>query len=313
MSRTTLLLALLLAACSEPKPAALQGYIEGEYVRVAAPFAGTLVRLDAQRGQQVVAGAPLFALEAENESAARREAEERLRRAEAQVEDLRKGRRATEIEAVRQQLAQGEAASSYSQKELARVDDLVNKGFVSRQKLDEARAARDRDRGRVAELQAELATARSGARPDELRAAQAEAQAARAALAQADWRFRQKSVASTVSGAVTDTLFAQGEWVPAGSPVVAILPPANVKARFYVPEGRLAAVSVGQKVSLGCDACAAPIEATITFIAPQAEFTPPVIYSKESRAKLVFLVEAKPAPQDGAKLHPGQPIDVKLP
>lgn len=311
--QSCLLVALALAAgCAEKPPAALQGYVEGEYVRIAAPFAGTLVKLEVQRGQPVSSGAPLFSLEAESEQAGRREAEERALRAQAQVEDLRKGLRPTEIEAVRQQLAQAEAASSLSQKELARQEDLVQKGFVSRQRLDEARAARDRDRHRAAELQAALATARSGSRPDEIRAAQAEAQAAKAALAQADWRLRQKSVAASLSGVVTDTLFTQGEWVPSGSPVVVMLPPGNVKVRFFIPETRLGSVRIGQSVELACDGCPSPIAAKVTFVAPQAEFTPPVIYSKENRAKLVFLVEAKPESADAGRLHPGQPVDVTL-
>ena len=228
-------LALLAGACG-PKPnPPLQGYVEGEYVRVAAPFAGTLVTLDVRRGQQVASGAALFALEAENEDAARREAEERARRAEALVEDLRKGRRASEIESVHAQLAQ------------------------------------------------------------------------------ADWRLRQRTVASTVSGTVIDTLFVQGEWVPAGNAVVSLLPPTNVKVRFFVPQPQLGAVKLGQKVEVACDACGAPIAAQVSFIAPQAEYTPPVIYSQENRAKLVFLVEARPAEADAAKLHPGQPVDVRLP
>lgn len=309
----TLLAVMLVAVGCAKKPAsALQGYVEGEFARVAAPFAGVLVSLAAQRGQVVAPGAALFALEAENENAARREAEERMRRAQAQVEDLRKGRRASEIDAARAQLAQAEAASLLSQKELARQEDLVAKGFVSRQRLDEARAARDRDRSRVAELQADLATARSGARPDELRAAEAEAQAAKAALEQADWRLRQKTVVASVGGAVVDTLFVRGEWVPAGAPVVTLLSPENVKVRFFVPETQLGSVRVGQAVQVACDGCAAPIDAAITFVAPQAEFTPPVIYSKENRTKLVFLVEARPAAADAARLHPGQPVDVTL-
>ena len=303
---------LLAAACGNSEPPALQGYIEGEYVRVAAPFAGTLVKLDAQRGQSVGAEAPLFALEAESEAAGRREAEERLKRSLAQVDDLRRGLRDTEIEAVRAQLAQAEVAAELSTKEHVRQLDLVSKGFVSQQRADEAKAARDRDRGKVAELRAQLATARSGSRPDEIRAAEAESRAAREALAQADWRLRQKTVAATVAGTVTDTLFTRGEYVPAGAPVVTLLPPGNVKLRFYVPESRLGAVQVGQKVGFSCSGCASGLAATVAFVAPQAEFTPPVIYSKDSRAKLVFLVEAKPEPAQAAKLHPGQPVDVRL-
>jgi HlyD family secretion protein len=305
-------LALFLASCGEPASTSLQGYVEGEYVRIAAPFAGTLVRLDTARGASVATGAPLFALEAESEDAARREAEERVKRADAQVDDLRKARRPTEIEAVRAQLSQAQVAANFSEKEFARQQDLVGKGFVSQQRADVARAARDRDRARVAELNAQLQTTQLGARPDEIRAAEAEAAAARESLKQADWKLRQRTVAATVEGTVTDTLFVRGEWVPAGAPVVAVLPPANVKVRFFVPEPRLGAVRLGQKVSLACDACGAPVAGQVTYIAPQAEFTPPVIYSKESRAKLVFLVEARPAAADAAKLHPGQPVDVTL-
>ena len=305
-------LALALAACGAPPDPALQGYAEGEFVRVAAPFAGTLVRLDAQRGARVEAGAPLFVLESENETAARREAEDRMKRAQALLENARKGRRAPEIDAIRAQLAQGQSAAALSTTELRRQDDLVAKGFVSRQRLDEARTAVERDRARVDELKAQLATAQLASRPDEIRAAEAEASAAAAALAQADWRLRQKTAVSTVAGVVTDTLFVPGEWVGAGQPVVTLLPPANLKARFYVPEPRLGSVKVGQAVELRCDGCAAAVRATVTWISPQAEFTPPVIYSKESRAKLVYLVEARPSPADAGRLKPGQPLDVTL-
>jgi HlyD family secretion protein len=303
----------LLAACSRSAPAPLQGYVEGEYVRVAAPFAGTLVRLDVQRGTEVRPGAALFALEAQSEDAARREAEARVRQADAQLEDLRKGRRPSEIAAVRAQLAQAEAAAKLSERELARQEDLVAKGFVSRQALDQARAARDRDRDRVSELRANLATAVAGSRPDEIRAAEAQAAAARQALAQADWRLAQKSIDSGVAGVVTDTLFVLGEWVPAGAPVVSILPPGNVKVRFFVPEPALGSVHVGDRVRVSCDGCGAPFDAAVSFIAPQAEYTPPVIYSKDARAKMVFLVEARPADGEAARLHPGQPVDVALP
>jgi HlyD family secretion protein len=305
-------LAIALGACGNSPPPTLQGYVEGEYVRIAAPFAGTLLKLDAQRGATVAPGAALFSLEAESEDAARRESEERVRRAQAQVDDMRKGRRPTEIDALRAQLSQAQVAASFSEKEYQRALELVSKGFVSPQRADETKATRDRDRDRVKELNAQLETAQLGSRPDEIRAAEAEAAAARQSLAQADWKLRQRSVTATVGGTVTDTLFVRGEWVPAGAPVVSVLPAGNVKVRFFVPEPQLGSVKVGQKVSLNCDGCAAAVSANVSFIAPQAEFTPPVIYSKESRAKLVFMVEARPAAADAAKLHPGQPVDVTL-
>lgn len=300
------------AGCGSPDTSTLQGYAEGDYVRVAAPFAGTLVELPVARGSTVGSGAPLFALERENEAAARREAEDRVKQAEAQRDNLMKGLRPSEMEAIRAQLAQAQSNAAFAVKELARSEDLVKKGFLSPQKLDETRTARDASAQRVREMEAQVATAKLGGRPDQVRAAESEVSAARAALQQADWRLRQKTVSASVAGVVTDTNFVKGEWVPAGAPVVAILPPENIKVRFFVPETKLGAVKVGQAVDLACDGCPAKIAATVSFVSPQAEYTPPVIYSRENRSKLVFLVEARPAAADGAKLHPGQPVDVVL-
>ena len=107
-------------------------------------------------------------------------------------------------------------------------------------------------------------------------------------------------------------MFNRGEWVPAGAPVVTLLPPANVKVRFFVPESRLGSVKVGGRVAIACSGCEANLGATISYVSSQAEYTPPVIYSNDNRTRLVFMVEARPAPEQAAKLHPGQPVDVSL-
>jgi HlyD family secretion protein len=302
----------LLAACTNDEPRSYQGYAEGEYVRVAAPFSGALETLAVTRGAQVRAGDPLFTLEQENEAAARREAQERLKNAEAQLADLRKGKRPTEIETVQAQLAQAEAAAQFSRTQLRRAEELVAQNFVSRDRVDEARATHDRDTQRVAELKAQLATARLAARPDEIKAAEHNVEAAKAALAQADWKLEQKSVKATVAGLVQDTFYVRGEWVNANQPVVSLLPPQNVKARFFVAERELGALKIGQQLTLSCDGCRTPIPAVVSFISPQAEYTPPVIYSQQERKKLVFLIEARLTPEDAEKLHPGQPLDVRL-
>jgi HlyD family secretion protein len=304
--------ALVLAACNRGGDEPLQGYAEGEYVRIAAPIAGQLARLNVVRGSAAKAGDPLFTLEQENETAARQEAEERVRHAQAQLANLQKGRRPEEIDAIRAQLAQGEAGLKLSAANLLRQEQLVRSNFVSKERADEARSARDRDRERIKELQAQLATARLAARPDEIRAAAADLEGARAALAQADWRLAQKSVRAPQDGIVTETIYVQGEWVPAGSPVISLLPPQNIKVRFFVPEKILGTIRIGQSVSLTCDGCKSQIKAPVSYIAPQAEYTPPVIYSKENRAKLVFMIEARPIPSEAVLLHPGQPVEVKL-
>jgi HlyD family secretion protein len=301
-----------LASCSREAPPLYQGYAEGEYVRVAAPHAGSLTSLAVQRGAQVEAGAPLFALEQEKEKAARDEAAQGLKRAEAQLENLKKGKRPAELDAIVAQREQARATLKLSEADYARDEKLAKAGFISGQKLEAGRAALMRDHERLKELEAQLAAAKLAARVDEIRAAEAAVAAARAALARADWSLAQKSVKAPVAGLVQDTLYVQGEWVPAGSPVVSLLPPQNIKVRFFVPETQVGALKTGQAVTLSCDGCAAPVAAAISYISPQAEYTPPVIYSRENRDKLVFLVEARPAPADAAKLRPGQPMDVRL-
>ena len=305
-------LAIALAACTNEGQRSYQGYAEGEYVRVAAPFSGTLQVLSVKRGGQVKAGEPLFTLEQENEAAARREAQQRLENAEAQLADLRKSKRPTEIEAVQAQLAQSQAAAQFSRTQLRRAEELVAQNFVSRDRLDEARATYDRDTQRVAELKAQLATAQLAARPDEIKAAEHNVGAAKAALAQAEWKLDQKSVKASVAGLVQDTYYVTGEWVNANQPVVSLLPRENIKVRFFVEERHLGTVKIGQKIAVSCDGCAAPVAAEVSYISPQVEFTPPVIYSRQERAKLVFLIEARPAPADATKLHPGQPVEVRF-
>ncbi len=308
------LLILLLAACGAPADRPLQGYIEGEYVRVGAPFAGTLQQLSVQRGDQVAEGAPLFALERENELAARRQAEEQLRGAQARLENLKTGKRAPEVQTVEEQLRQAQAARELSAANFRRQESLFKSGFISSAALDDARTKLKSDDAAVEQLKASVATVKlPGGRPDEIRAAQADADAARQALAQSAWRLGQRAIAAPQAGRVNDTYYVVGDFVPAGSPIVSLLPPANVKIRFFVPEPALGRLKPGQTVSFMCDGCGGAMTATISFIADRAEFTPPVLYSKENRAKLVFLVEAKPAPAIAAKLNPGQPVDVMLP
>ena len=306
------LVAMLIAGCNRAEPGVYHGYVEGEYVRVATSFAGTLEQLDVQRGTQVVRGDALFALENENEAAARREAEERLRNAEAQLANLQKGRRPTEIESVRAQIEQADAALKLSRAQLRRTEQLVAQNFLAKERLDEARSAVERDRARVEQLRADLATARLAAREDEIKAARAAVAAARATLEQADWRLKQKSATAPVSGLVADTLFVKGEWVPAGAPVITLLPPPNIKVRFFVPEPQLASMKPGTKLDVSFDGSSNAYTASISYVSTQAEFTPPVIYSRETRSKLIYMVEATFAPADARNLRPGQPVDVRL-
>jgi len=304
-----------LAACSKPPVEGYAGYAEGDYVRLSAPVAGTLTRLHLQRGDRVDAAAPAFVLEQDSERAAREEAESRLRAAQQQLLNLQQGKRPDELAAVRAQLAQAQAALALSNAELARTTKLVAEQFNSPATLDQARSKVASDQAHVNELAAQLRVANLGARTPEIAAAAQEVKAAQAQLAQAEWRVAQKTQrvpASAGAADVVDVLYREGEYVPLGGPVLTLLPPGNLKARFFVPQAVVGALSVGQPVSLRCDGCGAPIAARLSFIARDAEFTSPLIYSRENRAALVFMVEARPEPADARRLHPGQPLQVLL-
>jgi len=241
-----ILLLLLLAGCSDPPKNRFQGYVEGEFVYVGSPLAGTLESLQVRRGQQVKAGDPLFTLDGTPEKAARE---------------------------------QIEVALVLSEAEYARQDKLFRTGVAATQDWDRARSARDQDKQR---------------------------------LAQTDWSFVQKRQSAPQSGLVYDTLYRQGEWVAAGKPVVALLPPQNIKVRAFIPETRIGSIHYGEEIRVAVDGVRETFIGKVSYISPRAEYTPPVIYSRETRDKLVIMVEAVFDPATAAQLHPGQPVDVEF-
>jgi HlyD family secretion protein len=246
MISSAILALFVMASCRDRPNDRFQGYVEGEFVYVASPLAGQLETLSVQRGQQVTAEQPLFALDETAEKAAR---------------------------------DQAEAALVLSEAEFARQQDLLRKGPASKQDFDRAHSARDQDRQR---------------------------------LTQAQWNYDQKRQSAPEAGFVYDTLYRQGEWVAAGKPVVVLLPPQNIKVRAFVPETRIGTIHYGDIVRVTVDGVRDPFVGKVSYISPHAEYTPPVIYSRESRQKLVFMVEAVFDPAISAKLHPGQPVDVQF-
>lgn len=305
---------LLVAGCDRNPSAAdtVQGYVEGEFMYISAPLPGKLATLFVRRGTEVKAGEPLFELENVSEKAARDETGLRLAQVRAQVADAKKGKRPTEIEATTSQLNLARVALSYSEKELARQEKLLAARVVPLQEVERLRSVRDQDRQRVAQLEAELGTAKLGQRGDQIAATEASMRALEAALTRSEWDLAQKRQTAPLSGLVFDTLFRTGEWVAAGRPAVVLLPPENIKVRTFVPQAEIAKIHQGDRVRVTVDGAAAPLTGTVRFISPQAEYTPPVIYSRESRQKLVYLVELGFDPAIAVQLHPGQPVTVRF-
>jgi len=262
--------ALLLSACGPSGPQPWLGYAEGDNTFISAPQPGWIAKLAVERGDQVKPGKLLFTLDETKELAARNQA-------------------AAAIPQMKAQIAQAEANLEYSRKTLVRQQGLARQGAGVPTALDQARS-------NFEQAQASL---------EQMRAQERQAEAT---LTGAQYSLSQRDIISYVSGAVQDVYFREGEYVPASTPVLSVLPPRNIYVRFFVPEPEFAKVHLGQKVEITCDGCK-PLTARVTFIAQQEEFTPPVIFSVGNREKLVFKIEAR-AP-GGLPLHPGQPVQVR--
>ena len=270
MKRAALLFALLLASCGQKQDNAWLGYGEGDYAFVSAPQAGWMTGLAIERGHTVHKGDLLFTLDATGQQASRDQAEATLQQAKAS-------------------LTQEEANLRYMQTEFARQTRLMQAHAGTQQALDQAENNAKQSTARITQMRAQIGQME-------------------ASLSGAAYSLSQRRIVALTEGPVEDIYYRPGEYVPASSNVVSILPPANVYVRFFVPETQLAKVHLGHKVRITCDGCK-PMVATVTFIASQEEYTPPVIFSVGNREKLVFKVEAR-AP-GGVPIHPGQPVDVR--
>ena len=302
---------VLLPACGSGEDGAFQGYVEGDYVYLASARAGRLERLPAEKGQACAKGALLAELENERERQALAAAEESLAQAEAVLADMQSGKRPEEIAMAEAQLRRAKAEAENCRLQLVRNEGLYASRAVSQKALDQSRADAKATQARVAELERQVAVWNLPERMKRIEAQEAAVRAARAAVSLARWDLEQKRIEAPAAGLVYDTLFRQGEWVPQGSPVVQLLPPGGVKIRFFVPEAKLAGLACGAEVEARADGLAAPVRARVVYVAQDAEYTPPVIYSNETRAKLCFMAEAKPSAEDAARLHPGQPVAVR--
>ncbi len=265
-----LVVAALAAGCEKQKEAAWLGYAEGDQAFVSAPLAGWVTQVKVERGAWVKKGDLLFTLDSTSQTAARDQAQAAIAQTEAN-------------------LSQAQANLELAKKQFERQQGLMRSSATSQQAYDQAKSAYDAAAAQVAQIEAST-------------------QQARASLSNAAYQLSQREIISLTEGRVEDVYFRQGEYVAAMTPVVSVLPPQNVYVRFFVPEDQFSRVRLGQKVHVRCDGCPDNIQATVTFIASQQEFTPPVIFSNQSRKQLVFKVEAR-AP-GGLKLNPGQPVDV---
>lgn len=304
------LLSQLFTACASLPPFAT-GYVEGDYVMIAPVASAQIETLNVTRGQRVVAGEMLATLESTDAQIALAQAQAALSAAQSQLADLKEGRRPEEIAVIVASLAAARAQAEEADREEARQQNLRDLGVNTQAQLDAARTAATTATANVAVIQANLAVAQLPARSHTIDAAQAALDGATANRDQALWLLSQRDLLSPATGVISDLIRNQGEIAGPAAPVIELLPDGAVKLRLYVAETDVARIAPGTRLAVHCDGCVAGLSATVTYIADGPEFTPPVIYSLESRQKLVYLIEARP--DTAAGLKPGQIVDVSLP
>lgn len=298
-------LAGVLAACSGNEETGLHGYVEGDFIAIAPDTPGRIVQTRAGEGDAVSAGSPLFALDATAERAALAAAEARIDAAIARFDDASAGGRTPEIEAARDQLDQARATSREAADTLERTRALFEDGHVSQARLDQARAAADTARARVSEMRERLSLVQLPARENQLRALQAEIAAAEAEREQAAEALARREVAAPADAVVHRQIRFTGEQAGPAMPVYELLPDGAAHAVFFIPEPELAGHTVGDRLAVTCDTCPPGLTVRLVTISDEAEFTPPVIYSDNERARLVYRAEAR---FDGTPPPPGTPL-----
>ncbi len=302
----------LFSGCERSQLQTYSGYAEGEFVNISSTQSGKLDKLFVRRGDRVSINGSLFALECESELLSLKQAQADLAAAEATLKDYRKGSRPEEIKVLEAQLAQAITSSDNAAKEFQRNSALFPANAVSKTQLDASEALAKSTAAKVKELQDTLSVAKLSKRKDQITAQEKRIEQLRSAVKQAQWRVDEKSVKSRYDALVFDTLYREGEFVPQGGIIVRLLPPKNIKIRFFVPQKIAESLQIGTSVSIVQRSDGKTIGASITYISPEAEFTPPIIYSNETKEKLTYMIEAYPSINEATLLHPGQPVDVSL-
>ncbi|MGI6854051.1 HlyD family secretion protein [Mesorhizobium sp. 1B3] len=302
--------AFLFSACGPGAPLAV-GYVEGDFVLLAPIDIAQVRTVSVRRGERVEAGAPIATLEMTDATIAVAQAEAALAQARAQLADLKVGKRPEEIAVLEATYRSAVAQAEEANRDLDRMTDLLKRAIASQSQFDEAQTRARVAEAAIGEAKANLAVAELPAREEAIKAAESQVKQSSAALETARWQLAQREIVAPAAGRINDVIRNPGDMAGPTAPVVSMLPDGAVKLRVFIPEAQFSRVSVGTLLSVRCDGCPSGMTARVSYVSSDPEFTPPVIYSLETRQKLVYLVEARPE-GDARSLQPGQIVDVDL-
>ena len=306
----SIFLICLLSSCSNTKES-LYGYVEAEYLYLSPSSSGFLEKLFVKEGDSVKEGDPLFALDETLLKAKLQKSQAQLFKAKANLSNLLKGKRREELTVLEKKLAQADSELENSRLEYERAKLLLTEGAVSKSHFDKWKSIYNSNLANYDSKKAEIEVAKLESRNDEIDAAKAEVLINRQNIIEAEKNLKDSRAFAKVSAFVQETFFQEGEHIKASQTVLSLLIPEEIKIIFYVPQKLISKINLGENISVDCDECSKTYPAQISFISAEAEFSPPVIYSNESRNKLVYRIEARFI-DEGIVLNPGIPVDIKL-
>ena len=299
---------LMALGLAQPDSTAWNGYLEADYVYIAPLTAGRITRVHADQGDHVAAFAVLVEMDTEAQTAALAAAKAGVAQAQANLDNLETGSRAAEIAVIAASLRRAEADRDLAQGNLDRTQVLTDKGTASSVLLQQMQSQLAVAQAQVDQLQAQLEVAKLPARAAQRTAAEAALEVARFQALSAQVALRDRSLMAPITGVIDQRFFNPGEVAGAGVPILSLYDPDKLKVIFFVPEARRALLALGKVMAVTCDTCPANLQATVTRIAPEPQFTPPILYSRDERGRLVFRAEALMA--ETRALSPGQPVSL---
>jgi HlyD family secretion protein len=298
----------LVSACGNHNQRQFTGYVEGENIYLASPFYGNLEQLAVMRGQMVKKGQLLFSLDKNPQKINIASIEAELQQAKNTLDDMKKPRREPEIEAIKAQIEQTEALIKLAQIRVNRFQQLYTKQASDKDSLDAAIATLQQQQELKSQYESNLVLAQMGNRDDQIKAQENQVKALSEKLKEAQWELMQKSIYAPEDGQIFDTYYEPGELVAPQQAVLSLLTPETIRIEFFVPVDYLDNIKLGQKITFDCIGGKSGNEAVISYISPEVEYLPPVVFSRENSEKLVFRVKAQI--KDAFLFKPGQPVVV---
>ncbi|QGH64349.1 HlyD family efflux transporter periplasmic adaptor subunit [Serratia proteamaculans] len=303
---------LNVGGCDNVSSLGFSGYTNGDFIYLSHNNTEKIDKILVQKGSVVKKGQTLVLMEGFSSENSLNVTEKSYQAELALLRNMESGERPEELAIIRSQLERAKSAASLAKIHMDRNRALYTTEVISKLDWETIREDYVQKTAQVNELNHQLKARGLPARKEQIKNQQLRVDSAKLQLEKARWNQQQNIIVAPQDGLIFDIIYRVGERPIAGNPIISLLPPQNIKVRFFVPENKLNSVAINKKVILSCDECPKNLTGHINYISAQAEYSPPMIYSTRRREKLLFMAEAVPDEKHALSVKLGQPIEVRL-